>query len=115
MLVEENKVVCFWFRLFDRDGILIEDKTEGLPVIYLHGAGQFDTALQKELEGASQGERRSFILDERMMPGRPTCSCTVYIGKIRDATELEKTLGYPVEVPDACDSYCVCHAEPINN
>jgi FKBP-type peptidyl-prolyl cis-trans isomerase SlyD len=54
--VAEGKVVVLHFELKDSDGILI-DRSEDTPLAYLHGADNIVEGLERQLMGASVGDK----------------------------------------------------------
>ena len=107
--VSRDKIVSFWFRLHAADGTLLEDVTSGEPIRYLDDGNQFDGRLQAEMDGMREGQSHRFLLSEEMMPGQSSCWCTIYMGRVREASDAEILLGYPVEIGEVCDERCACH------
>lgn len=56
MPVEQNTVVSFHYTLTNQDGQQIESSREGMPMVYLHGAGNIIPGLEKEMAGREVGD-----------------------------------------------------------
>ncbi len=62
MNIEKNTVVSAEFRLFDRNGQLIDSSETNGPLVYLHGAEQLLPALEAALDGHAVGDELSVEL-----------------------------------------------------
>lgn len=62
MNIEKNTVVSAEFRLFDREGRLIDSSESNGPLVYLHGAEQLLPALEAALDGHAVGDELSVEL-----------------------------------------------------
>lgn len=60
--IEKNKVVTFFYRLSDTNGRVTEDNFKQTPMAYLHGHGNLFPALEKAIEGLSEGDEKSITL-----------------------------------------------------
>ena len=60
--IEKNTVVSAEFRLFDRNGQLIDSSETNGPLVYLHGAEQLLPALEEALDGHAVGDELSVEL-----------------------------------------------------
>lgn len=56
MLISQDKVVSFHYRLKEEGGEIFEDSHEGSPVLYLHGHKSMLPGLETALEGKSAGD-----------------------------------------------------------
>lgn len=56
MLIEQNKVVSFHYRLTDDEGNEIENSYDGDPVAYLHGHRNIIKGLEEAMAGKQAGE-----------------------------------------------------------
>ena len=54
--IQNNHVVSFHYTLTDHQGNQL-DKSEGEPLVYLHGAGNIIPGLEKELTGKKKGDQ----------------------------------------------------------
>jgi len=55
--VAEGKVVSFHYTLTAPDGAVLDTSDGGEPLMYLHGADNIVTGLEKQLQGKSVGDR----------------------------------------------------------
>ncbi len=61
MKISANNVVSLEYSLHLGDGEII-DRSDGEPLVYLHGAGQLIPGLERQLEGLSIGDARTFTV-----------------------------------------------------
>lgn len=62
MRVAKNMVVAIDYILRDDEGIIM-DKSDGEPLVYLHGHGQLVPGLEKALEGKGGGDDVKVVVD----------------------------------------------------
>ncbi len=63
MLIENDRVVSFYYRLSEEGQAPIEDNYEGQsPMAYLHGHGNILAGLEEALEGKQAGDKASITL-----------------------------------------------------
>jgi len=70
MKLGKDKVGRFHYALSDVNGIEIENSHDGEPVTYLHGHGNVLSALERELEGAGEGDSLTIELSADEAYGR---------------------------------------------
>ncbi len=59
MIIKNNVVVTFHYRLTKDGGELIEDSFEGEPLVYIHGKGNLIVGMEHALEGKKAGDEFS--------------------------------------------------------
>lgn len=69
MLISQDKVVSFHYRLKEEGGEIFEDSHEGSPVLYLHGHNSMLPALEAALEGKSAGDSFEITLQPEQAYG----------------------------------------------
>ncbi len=62
MKIEKDRVVEIDYTLRGGDGQTIDSSDLSGPLVYLHGSGQIVPGLEKELEGANEGETRQVVV-----------------------------------------------------
>jgi hypothetical protein len=105
MTVSLHKVVSFRFVMYDAHGNMLENNDSGSPVCYLHGGTTIEISLQKQLEGLSTGDKGNVFVQA----GECQYHLKVVIEGIREATQAEILLGYPIEAGEICDPDCECY------
>jgi hypothetical protein len=105
MMVSLHKVVSFRFVMYDAQGNMLENNHTGSPVCYLHGGSTIEISLQKQLEGLSTGYESNVLVQA----GECQYHIIVMIEGVREATQAEILLGYPMEAGEICDPDCECY------
>lgn len=57
IIIGDDKVVSFHYKLSDADGTINESSQGGSPVVYLHGRDAIVPGLEMQLEGKKSGEK----------------------------------------------------------
>jgi hypothetical protein len=104
MVVSLDKVVSFRFVMYDAHGYMLENNHSASPVCYLHGGSTIEISLQEQLEGLSTGDKGKVLVHA----GESQYHCIVEIECVREATQAEILLGYPIEAGEICDPDCEC-------
>jgi len=99
--VADGKVVVLHFELKDSDGILI-DRSEETPLVYLHGADNIVVGLERQLSGASVGDKIKAIVPPEEGYGAREGSGEQAVPKDQFPEGLELIAGmqFFVETPD---------------
>ena len=63
MIAEKDKVVTFHYTLTNAEGELMESSREKDPMVYLHGANNIITGLEKAMDGYTVGDTISATLE----------------------------------------------------
>jgi FKBP-type peptidyl-prolyl cis-trans isomerase SlyD len=89
MLVTHGAVVSMDYTLKDDDGDLIDSSEQ--PLVYLHGYGNIIPGLEKGLEGAETGEKRSVAVEAAEAYGEidPAAIMKVPSDTVPEGVELE--------------------------
>ena len=62
MQISKNKVVGIDYKLTIEGGILVDASEKGEPLYYLHGADNIIPGLERELEGLSEGDEKTVVV-----------------------------------------------------
>ena len=63
MIIEKNKVVTIEYTLKNASDEIIDTSVGGQPLEYLHGYGMLIPGLEKELEGKTEGDELSVVVE----------------------------------------------------
>lgn len=72
MEITQNSVVTLFYKLSDEIGTELESNDEGVPMAYLHGAGNLLPALEAALQGKTAGDELSVTLPPEQAYGPVT-------------------------------------------
>jgi FKBP-type peptidyl-prolyl cis-trans isomerase SlyD len=109
ILVAYHTVVSMRYTMRNAKGEILENRMDGQPVAYLHGAGAIQPALQLQLEGLQTGDTKQLYLDEGSGLTTDNFIFDIVIDEVRTALPQEIMLGYPL--PSAavvCGPDCIC-------
>lgn len=62
MIISKDKVVLINYTLKDKDGKILDSSVGAEPLEYIHGNGYLIAGLERELEGKSEGEKFSCVI-----------------------------------------------------
>ncbi len=91
MKVANLRVVSINFKLTNSQGELLDESSEGTPLIYLHGAAGIVPGLERELEGKAIGDSYSVTVAPADGFGEsdPALISTVALSSFPDPTQLQ--------------------------
>lgn len=108
--VKKDKVVAFRYTMRNSRMEILEDTMNGLPTVYLHGSSDIEALLQGQLEGLERGDRKKIYLLEGSGLISANFTFDIIIDDVRDASEEELMLGYPLQVNvQKCEADCSCY------
>ena len=106
--VQEGKRVTLAYRLIDKEGHLLEEKTPEHPYIYTQGQGQIVAAIERAVEGKTAGFQTELVITPRDGYGEYNTSLVAEVPRAQLPAEVEievgikfnttNTLGEPVVV-----------------
>lgn len=88
---------------------MIQQTSSDMPSRYLYGGSTIHPQLQAQMLGMSIGEKKEMLLDDQTGNYR----FEIIIDHLRQATDAEIMLGYPVDAGGDCDPYCACYIRTI--
>lgn len=110
--VSKNTVVGFRYIMKDDRSNILENTLSGMPTRYLHGSDAISLVLQGQMSGMVVGEKRDISLSGASTESNGDYFFEIIIDTLRDATEQEIELGYPLENGnDDCPEDCECHQQ----
>jgi FKBP-type peptidyl-prolyl cis-trans isomerase SlyD len=112
MTVAKNCVVSMRYIMTNREGAVLENTMNSLPVSYLHGAHGILPLLQEQLEGLKAGDRKQVYLTAAPGLTGEDFIFEVIVDEVRPALDEEIFLGYPVQANvQPCEAGCDCYRE----
>ena len=106
--VQAGKRVTVAYRLIDKDGHLLEEKTPEHPYEYIQGQGQIVAAIERAVEGKTAGFQTELVITPRDGYGEYNSSLVAEVPRSQLPAEVEievgmkfnttNTLGEPVVV-----------------
>lgn len=113
MRVAKDRVVSFRYVMRNSREEILEDTTNGMPTAYLHGTLAIQPLLQNQLEGMKAGGRKKlFLLKSSDLSVDDDFTFEIIIDEVREASQEELLLGYPVQVSyTRCEADCECYEE----
>ena len=108
MQIENNRVVFIRYLMKNQAGEILEDTLSRDPIGFLHGSAAIHPDLQKQLNGFKVGDKPRVFLT---LSAHEDFVFEVIIDAVREATEAEIMLGYPLQVPPKCEEDCDCYDE----
>lgn len=104
MKISQHTIVAFRYAMYDKAGELLQDTTRGASTCYLHGGTSVDPTLQDQLAGLEAGQTSHVHFSDES----GTYLFHVVIDSVRNATQEEVLLGYPLE--KGCEPDCECYS-----
>ena len=112
MEVLANHIVSIRFVMKNSRGEVMENRMNNDPVSYLHGSAGIHPVLQEQLEGCKTGDKKIVYLSSSHGLTGEDFVFEVIIDEVRNASEEELMLGYPVKLSVAkCEADCDCYNE----
>ena len=108
MQIENNRVVFIRYVMKNQAGEVMEDTLSRDPIGFLHGSTAIHVDLQKQLKGCKVGDKPRVYLT---LSAHEDFVFDVIIDAVREATEAEIMLGYPLQVPPKCEEDCECYED----
>lgn len=106
MQIDNNQVVYIRYLMKNQAGEVLEDTLNRAPIGFLYGSGSIHPDLQRQLSGLKAGDRRQVFLK---LSAHEDFVFDVIIDAIRQATETEILLGYPLQTAQKCEDDCTCY------
>lgn len=101
MVISQNSVVSFHYRLKEEGGDVFEDSHEGSPVLYLHGQKGMLPGLEEAMEGRATGDVFEVTLSPEKGYGRRREGAVERIPRKHLLTKGKITKGQVVQVNTA--------------
>lgn len=98
MLISQDKVVSFHYRLKEEGGEIFEDSHDGSPVLYLHGHKSMLPGLEEALDGKSAGDSFEVTIDQDKGYGRREEGAVQRVPKKHLLTKGKITPGQVVQI-----------------
>jgi FKBP-type peptidyl-prolyl cis-trans isomerase SlyD len=91
--IENDRVVRLAYRITDKEGRLLEEKTPEHPYEYLHGRGLINAPVEKALEGKTAGFRVDVFVSPREAYGEYDASLVAEMPRGSFPAGVEVTVG----------------------
>lgn len=98
MVISQDKVVSFHYRLREEGGEIFEDSHDDTPVLYLHGHKGMLTGLEEAMEGKTAGDSFDVTVDPDKGYGRRRDGATQRVPKKHLLTKGKINVGQVVQV-----------------
>jgi FKBP-type peptidyl-prolyl cis-trans isomerase SlyD len=102
MLIAANKAVSIDYTLTNDAGEVIDSSAGGVPMVYLHGAGNIIAGLEKALEGKTAGDELSVAVEPEDAYGEYSAELVAVLGRemFEGVDELEVGMQFHASGPD---------------
>lgn len=102
MLIAANKAVSIDYTLTNDAGEVIDSSADGAPLVYLHGAGNIISGLEKALEGKQGGDQIQVTIEPQDAYGEysPELVATLNRAMFEGVDELEVGMQFHASGPD---------------
>ena len=108
MQIENNRVVFIRYLMKNQAGEILEDTLSRDPIGFLQGSATIHSDLQKQLNGYKVGDKPRVSLT---LSAHEDFVFDVIIDAVREATEAEIMLGYPLQAAQKCEEDCECYED----
>ena len=112
--VQDGKRVTIAYRLIDKDGHLLEEKTPEHPYEYVQGQGQIVAAIERAVEGKTAGFQTELIVTPRDGYGEYNSSLVAEVPRAQLPAEVDIAVGMKFNTTNSVGEPVVVRVIDIN-